>query len=81
MKTPNKQLTNKTKTTKREAYHHMPRRSSRVTGQVVAPIARDPTIAPKDAQIAASKQDDGKMRSPDSSIETGSFGEYPREGI
>ncbi len=60
MKTPNKRPTNKTKTAEREAYRHMPRRSGHVTGQVVALIVRDPTIAPKDTQTAASKQDQGE---------------------
>ena len=60
MKTPSKQLTNKTKTTESKAYCHTPRRSGHVTGQVVALIVRDPTIAPKDTQTAASEQDQGE---------------------
>jgi hypothetical protein len=60
MKTPDKWLKNKTKTAEREVYRHTPRRSSCVTGQVVAPIAQDPKIAPKDAQTATSKQDEGE---------------------
>jgi hypothetical protein len=57
MITRNKKLANKTKTAKREAHHHPPRRSTRVPVQVAAPIVLDLPIEPKAAQPAANKGD------------------------
>jgi hypothetical protein len=73
MMTPNKKLANETKTAKREAHHHAPRRSACVPVQVAAPIVPDPPIEPKAAQPAANEGDKVKDTIPRFLYQNGKF--------